>query len=378
MTYLKYIVPGVIFLSSLHAASRDARTTFDLLKKGNSLSASDAEKLEKQLKKNPDDEEARIVLLSYYSGPPAGLDISAVKAARARHILWLIESDPKDGLGLFKVATGVYRLHCMGDNLADPEAVGRASEMWLQMMKKNPGDANVRNGAVAMIEYCSPEQAEQILTEANDKSGLGGLYAAAVLGITGKSYVNNDPAGSDPALRESPFAQKARRILEEAKEKDVLVTAASTLLRDGANLWADGKLDWDYTPLGNDLLDKAKAAAPDAMMLLTLPTNLPARGERPPVIIRVGGNVQSKNITRKVVPHYPPGARDLGIQGTVEMTALIGLDGKILYLRQENGPAELIPASLEAVRQWEYKPTMLNGRPCYVLTRIDVNYTLSQ
>jgi hypothetical protein len=378
MTYLKYIVLGVVFLSSLDAHPRDARTTFDLLKKGNSLSASDAEKLEKQLKKNADDEEARIVLLSYYSGPPAGLDIPLVKAARARHILWLIENDPKDGLGLFKVVTGVYRLHCTGDNLADPEAVGSASELWLQMMKKNPGDEDVRNGAVALIEYCSPEQAEQILMEAHDKSGLGGLYATAVLGITGKSYVNNDSVGSDPALQESPFAQKARRILEEAKEKELLVTAASTLLRDGANLWADGKLDWDYTPLGNDLLDRARVAAPDAMMLLTLPTKLPARGERPPVIIRVGGNVQAKNLIRKVVPHYPPSARDLGIQGTVEMTALIGLDGRILYLGQENGPAELIPASLEAVRQWEYKPTMLNGKPFYVLTRIDVNYALSQ
>ena len=114
------------------------------------------------------------------------------------------------------------------------------------------------------------------------------------------------------------------------------------------------------------------------MMLLSLPTNLPARGERPPVIIRVGGNVQAKNLIRKVVPHYPQSARDQGIQGTVEMTALIGLDGRILYLRQENGPVELIPASLEAVRQWEYRPTMLNGKPSYVLTRIDVNYTLSQ
>jgi len=41
------------------------------------------------------------------------------------------------------------------------------------------------------------------------------------------------------------------------------------------------------------------------------------------------------------------------------------------------GPAELISASLEAVRQWEYKPATLNGKPCYVETRIDVNFTLS-
>jgi hypothetical protein len=55
---------------------------------------------------------------------------------------------------------------------------------------------------------------------------------------------------------------------------------------------------------------------------------------------------------------------------------LIGLDGKILYAHANSGPAELIPASVEAVRQWEYKPTLLNGKPCYVQTLIDVNYTL--
>ena len=94
--------------------------------------------------------------------------------------------------------------------------------------------------------------------------------------------------------------------------------------------------------------------------------------------IRVGGGVQAANLVQQPSPRYPPDARARHIQGVVKMTALIGLDGKVLYLRPENGPPELVPASLEAVRQWEYKPTMLNGKPCYVVTRIDVNYTLSE
>jgi hypothetical protein len=243
MTAFKCFVVGAVLLSNVFAHPRDVQTTFALLKKGAGLSAKDAQKLEKQVNKHPDDEEARVSLLSYYAGPPKDLDISSVKAARARHILWLIENDPKDGLGLFMIATGVFRLHCRGDDLADPEAYNRASELWLQKIKENPGDATVRNEGVAFIRYCAPEQAEQVLTEANDQSGLGGLYAEAVLGVTGESYVNSDPAGSNSALRASPFAQKAQRILEEATEKDLLVSAASTLLRDGAILWADGELD---------------------------------------------------------------------------------------------------------------------------------------
>lgn len=88
--------------------------------------------------------------------------------------------------------------------------------------------------------------------------------------------------------------------------------------------------------------------------------------------------MQQANLINKIAPAYPSDARHRGIQGTVQLTALIGLEGKILYLHPDAGPAELIPASLEAVRQWEYRPTRLNGKPCYVVTRIDVNYTLSR
>jgi hypothetical protein len=233
--------------------------------------------------------------------------------------------------------------------------------MWLEQTNKNPEDGQIRRKAVAAIQFCLPEQAEAILTEAKDEAGLGRLYGGAVLGITGESYRNNDPSGSDPSLRERPFAAKARRVLEEATDRSLLVAGAEDLLRDGAILWADGKLDWDYTPIGNLVLAKAKAAAPDEMT---------------PPILRVGGNAQAKQSIRKISPTYPPDARARGIQGTVRMTALIGPDGKILFLRPESGPTELIPGSMEAVRQWRYKPTLLNGRPCYILTLIDVNYVL--
>ena len=88
--------------------------------------------------------------------------------------------------------------------------------------------------------------------------------------------------------------------------------------------------------------------------------------------------MQEAQNTRKVPPIYPASARRDGVQGTVQMTALIGLDGKIVYVRADSGPSELIPPSVEAVRQWEYRPTLLNGKPCYVETRIDLNFTLSR
>jgi TonB family protein len=94
--------------------------------------------------------------------------------------------------------------------------------------------------------------------------------------------------------------------------------------------------------------------------------------------IRVGGNVESNNLTRKVTPLYPPLAKQARIQGTVRFNALIGADGSVLSLQLVEGHPLLVPSAQQAVSQWLYKPTLLNGTAVEVVTQIDVNYTLSQ
>jgi len=97
-----------------------------------------------------------------------------------------------------------------------------------------------------------------------------------------------------------------------------------------------------------------------------------------PQRIRVGGNVQQANLIRKVQPVYPPLAKQARIQGTVRFTAIIGKDGTIQNLQLVTGHPLLVEAARQAVSQWQYKPTLLNGEPVEVVTQIDVNFTLSQ
>jgi protein TonB len=94
--------------------------------------------------------------------------------------------------------------------------------------------------------------------------------------------------------------------------------------------------------------------------------------------IRVGGNVQQANLIRKITPIYPPLAKQARIQGTVRFTAIIGKDGSIQNLQLVSGHPLLVPAAQDAVRQWLYRPTLLNGEPVEVITQIDVNFTLNQ
>jgi protein TonB len=90
----------------------------------------------------------------------------------------------------------------------------------------------------------------------------------------------------------------------------------------------------------------------------------------------VGGNVQQANLIRQVKPVYPALAKQARIQGTVELSAIIGKDGKVQDLKLVHGHPLLVQAAIQAVRDWEYRPTLLNGEPVEVATTIDVNFTL--
>jgi protein TonB len=78
----------------------------------------------------------------------------------------------------------------------------------------------------------------------------------------------------------------------------------------------------------------------------------------------------------KTNPAYPPLARQARIQGTVKLEGVIGKDGTVQELKVVSGHPLLIQAALDAVRNWRYRPTMLNGQPVEVITTIDVNFTL--
>jgi len=96
-----------------------------------------------------------------------------------------------------------------------------------------------------------------------------------------------------------------------------------------------------------------------------------------PQRVRVSQGVTQGLLIRKVQPAYPPLARQARIQGTVLLQAEISKDGQIENLRLISGHPMLAPAAIEAVKQWRYKPYILNGEPVEVETQITVNFTLS-
>jgi periplasmic protein TonB len=96
-----------------------------------------------------------------------------------------------------------------------------------------------------------------------------------------------------------------------------------------------------------------------------------------PQRVRVSQGVTQGLLLRKVQPNYPPLARQARIQGSVLLQAEISKDGSIENLHLISGHPMLAPAAIEAVKQWKYRPYILNGEPVEVDTQITVIFSLS-
>jgi TonB family protein len=103
----------------------------------------------------------------------------------------------------------------------------------------------------------------------------------------------------------------------------------------------------------------------------------PAEAEpQKPMRVRIGGSIMQKKIIQSVAPVYPPLARAAQVVGTVVLHAIIATDGSVQKLEVVSGPPLLLEAALDAVKQWRYQPTKLNGESVEVDTTIQVVFTL--
>src|SRR5262249_31631571 len=97
-----------------------------------------------------------------------------------------------------------------------------------------------------------------------------------------------------------------------------------------------------------------------------------------PIRTRVGGAVQAAKLVNRVQPIYPALARQTRVSGTVKLHAIIGKGGVVEELQAVSGHPLLVQSAIDAVKQWRYQPTLINGEPVEVDTEIDVVFALAQ
>jgi TonB family protein len=179
------------------------------------------------------------------------------------------------------------------------------------------------------------------------------------------------------------IAQKVRNALPVHEGDPITIVA----YRDGSPvsenmpqiMAAAHEIDEHFT--GRLFIDKSNEVTLRLIVFTPPPFDAPPPPQpalAPPQRIRVGGNVQRANLLQKVTPAYPPDAKEARIQGIVNLAVIIGKDGTVQNVEVLSGHPLLIQAATDAVKQWVYKPTLLNGNPVEVVTQVDVTFTLSQ
>jgi periplasmic protein TonB len=121
----------------------------------------------------------------------------------------------------------------------------------------------------------------------------------------------------------------------------------------------------------NGVVGEMLSSAPSVPVLAKSPMPTPVKR------MRIASRVAEANLIHDVPPQYPTEAGRARIEGTVVLMALIGTDGSVKDLRVESGLPILAQAAIDAVKQWRYKPYLVNGEPVEIDSRITINFTLS-
>jgi periplasmic protein TonB len=133
-----------------------------------------------------------------------------------------------------------------------------------------------------------------------------------------------------------------------------------------------------YTPIGPDIPIGIETNSKDGLIQAIDTRVQPKMPEPPPPQKRVSiGHIDPALLVNRVEPVFPPLARQIRKSGKVELHAVIAMDGTIQSLQVVSGDPMFLESALAAVRQWRYRPTLLNGQPVEVDTFITVIYTLN-
>ena len=183
-------------------------------------------------------------------------------------------------------------------------------------------------------------------------------YIAAYLGLLWREKADLECGNDDARAADSKKAEEWLQRTDASVDPGKRIVRAWTFGPPPVNVGSGG-------PNMGGVIGSIINSSPSA-----IPLTMPQR-------VRVSEGVTQGLLIKKVEPNYPPLARQARIQGVVILQAEIGKDGTIQNLSLINGHPMLVPAAIEAVKQWKYKPYILNGEAVEVETQITLNFTLS-
>jgi len=342
-----------------------------LLAEGSKLSPAQAQQLEEQLNRDPEDLAARGKLISYYfSSAPQQ------QQPRLNHIFWLIEHHPESDITRY--FSLVFKFPS-----SDEEHV---KNLWLDQVTLHPNDAPVLANAAEFLGRRNALVEKDLLERARQADPSNPEWLRRLADLMSKGIYHCIMEATTGNVDQSFGSVGLSAIAElESSSDAVLVGTVGEFLSTG---WIGGSPPLAaQRQIAEDLLIRAQTLDPANAEWSAALERLHAQQANPPAEptaspstgakrIRVGGQVQQSNLLQSVDPVYPPLARQARIQGVVRFKVTIGKDGHVSNIMLVSGHPLLVEAAKDAVSQWIYRPTLLNGDPVEVTADVDVPFLL--
>ena len=241
--------------------------------------------------------------------------------------------------------------------------------------------AAVSQAAAAQRVHVSESVAESLLSEKVDPQYPPSARSAKVQGtVVLKVEISKTGIVEDVSLvsGQPPLASAATQAVKQWKYKPYMLNGAPVAIETTVRV----KFAVDEgAPPGSEggVLGAIPAGVPSDQAVIggiIASAPPPTPHIAPPSRVPVSGAALQALLISSVPPQYPREAKAQGIEGRVVLRVVIGRDGRVIKAEAVSGPALLIPPAVDAVRQWKYKPFLLNQKPVEVQSMISFDFTL--
>lgn len=320
------------------------------VEEGRSITSGQAQVLEQHLKVNPFAVEDRAQLIGYYFAQVQKLKQDtpdSVRAARGRHVRWFIENDP----GSEVLSTGPA--FAMSGWLHDPENYTTMRQLWLAEVERAPENLAILKNATYLLQQHSRPEAVSLMRKAYQITSGNDLTVTDYYGVQlGLLWVQTTGAARKAVEGEIDATHDAR----------VFGSAGTTIVRYS-------NPGGEAADFGGGLLRRAVALTPDDKIIFAWERELRRIDSGIPLgSVMVAGRVQLAKILHKTDVVAPGG----GPGGVVFVEVYIAPDGTVPDAIAISGPKELQSAAAAAVKEWQFKPTVVEGKPVGVFSTFEI------
>jgi len=248
-----------------------------------------------------------------------------------------------------------------------------------------------QNGTPVTQKLTAPSPAASVQVQPPTPAAANASATPSAAQDVATTPTTSQPAGAPPIEQGPDITLTTTAPRPPAAKKSISIIASNTVVRTPSDASTPAPLIVKNeaskpAPPTPPQPDPAQVPAPPSLAVASntndqaisgiMSTTAPTLPQQPPQKLKISQGVSQGLLIKSVGPIYPAQARQMRLQGAVELLASIGKDGSITSVKVISGDSVLAHAAIDAVKQWKYKPYYLNDQPVAIQTQVTVKFKL--